>query len=156
MPAGAVLVDDLDKIIETSAGGSGSGGIGAAALRILALLQDTAEFFDKSRAGYLSAAAGSESTVGGAPRIATTGTTLTPQQQATERVGGAGGGGIAKSSPLPSGNLDLGTGDLVGTPAEAGRRAGDRLAGGGQEEAAVRVVCSCSMSDRGMLSLYGR
>lgn len=154
MPAGAILVDDLDKIIETSAGGSGSGGIGAAALRILALLQDTAEFFDKSRAGDLSAAAGSESTVGGAP-IATTGTTLTPQQ-ATERAGGAGGGGIAKSPPLPSGNLDLGAGDLVGTPAEAGRRAGDRLAGGGQEEAAVRVVCSCSMSDRGMLSLYGR
>lgn len=155
-------VDDLDKIIEASAGGSGGGGIGAAALRILALLQDTAEFLDKSRAGALSAAAAastaaagdSDSTVGGAP-TATTDATLTPRH-AMERAGG-GGETTTSSPPLPSGNLDVRGGGFAGTPEEAGRRAEDGLAGGGQgEAAAVRVVGTCSMSDRGMLSLYGR
>eukprot|EP00752_Nemacystus_decipiens_P002141 g2040.t1 len=130
-------------IIETSAGGGG-GGIGAAALRILALLQDTAEFFDKSRAGALSAAAAD----GGAAAAAS-----------DSNVVGAGGGGvrgIAACPPLPSGNLDLGSEGFAGTPEEAGRTARDRLVGGEQEEEAVRVVGTCSMSDRGMLSLYGR
>eukprot|EP00903_Cladosiphon_okamuranus_P012972 g12107.t1 len=160
-----IAVDDLDKVIEASAGGHGDGGIGAAALRILALLQDTAEFFDESRAGTLSAAAAAASSatagaaapsdVGGTP-TATTNATLAPQQ-ARERAGG-GGEATTSSPPLPSGNLDLGGGDVARTPGEAGSRAEDGLVGGGQDEAvAVRVLrprgCKSAEYDRAGLLL---
>lgn len=153
-------VDDVDKIVETSAGsgggggGGGGGGFGAAALRISALLQDTAEFFDNSRAEARAVAAAAaavdvagESTAGGTLAPATT---STPQQA----IGGGGNGGSADAvTPQTRESLDQ-----VGGLNARGRGAfmEDRRVGEGQEEEAVRVVSTCSTSDRGMLSLYGR
>ncbi|CAM9692014.1 unnamed protein product [Scytosiphon promiscuus] len=182
-----IAVDDVDKIIEASAGGGGSGGggssgLGAAALRILALLQDTAEFFDNARAEAFAGACdhGTGGTVGTAVTAAakTTAandptTTQTPSKitlttpQAKE--GGRGsdvdvGRGAGTSTPQQplSGNLNVGFQDVEGEGglvAEEGEArttvTGPR--GGRQGEAvAVRVVSTCSTSDRGTLALYGR
>ncbi|CAM9435718.1 unnamed protein product [Hapterophycus canaliculatus] len=174
--------DDVDKIIEASAGGGGgSGGLGAAALRILALLQDTAEFFDNARAemcaeGSGTGADGAGATPAGAKAFAESDrsaretpsktTVTTPRAKGEGSGSGVDGGtaaGTATPQPPPSGNLEVGSpeveeGERGFAPRAWGtRRTGVGPRGVGQEEAvAVRVVSTCSTSDRGLLSLYGR
>ncbi|CAN0420713.1 unnamed protein product, partial [Ectocarpus sp. 8 AP-2014] len=142
---------------------------GGAALRILALLQDTAEFFDKSRAeaAATAAAAARGSTAGSTPNRTTGGTpnkTTAATPQPAER-GSGGGGNISSPQPQPSGNVRVVGGEgerFAWTPGEGSRAAdGARPKGGGRDDmtgeaAAVRVVTTCSTSDRGMLSLYER
>lgn len=145
-------VDDVDKIIEASAGGGGggSGGLGAAASRILALLQDTAEFFDNSRAETHAEASG----IGDAADLAAAKRTAGSDQNARETPskttvknphaneegsgGGSRGAGTTTPQPPPSGNLDLGSLEVEGGGAlwhKTGGRDGQewaREAGAGQ------------------------
>lgn len=179
----AHLVDDVDKIIEASAGGGGgggSGGLGAAALRILALLQDTAEFFDNARVATCADASGAGAGgAAGTPTAAkatadsdqsareTPSKTAVTIPQASEEesdsgvAGGRGTGATTPPSP-PSGNLDVGTREVEEKRGFVEEEWGGMIAGGGQRGwgqkgvVAVRVVSTCSTSDRGMLSLYGR
>ncbi|CAM9611411.1 unnamed protein product [Pylaiella littoralis] len=161
-----IVVDDVDKIVETSAaggggggGGSGGGGVGwfgAAALRISALLQDTAEFLDSSRAEVRAIAAAAaatayESSAGGTPVSVAAST----PQQATDS--GDTGGTATAGTPQPPGNLDeIGSQNGRGGGASTVALGEGGRVGVWQEEAAVRVVSTCSTSDRGMVSLYGR
>lgn len=130
-------------------------------------MQDTAEFFDDARAEAVVAAAASRTATTLPTSPPTPGTagessaTLTPHHAAPgdtattrERVA------AAPTPPSASGFDGAPTTPMEGSTAAAGSSQrpgpGNWRGTGGATETAVRVVGTCTTSDRGMLSLYGR
>lgn len=136
--------------------------------------QDTAEFFDDARAEAVVAAAASrtattlptspptpgtagESSATLADHHAAPGDTPTTRERiaaASTPPSTSGFGGAPTETSRPPGT------PIEGSTAAAGRSqrpgAGSLRGMGGTRETAVRVVGTCTTSDRGMLSLYGR